>query len=125
MEHEYILKYIRTADERNELINLIEELIENNFKKTPDPIDSSPFSQKPTPPRHLCTGNLPKTSGVLCGEHTRPVCGRTAIPTPSSRRRVGHYREGNTKADLECRSRSARRNYLLSGTKFQPDIMRL
>ena len=46
MEHDYIFKYIRTTDERSELINLVEKLIENNFKSKPDPLDQSPFSQK-------------------------------------------------------------------------------
>ncbi len=36
MEEEAILKMIRTTDERNSFVNLVEKLQENIFKKTPD-----------------------------------------------------------------------------------------
>ena len=44
----FIFKHIRTADERNELIELIEELIENNFRRDQEPLPGSPFSKNAT-----------------------------------------------------------------------------
>lgn len=44
----FILKYVRTAEERNELIELIEELLENNFRRDQEPLPGSPFSKNAT-----------------------------------------------------------------------------
>ena len=48
MDLAFILKHVRTTEERSELVNLLEELIENNFKRDPKPISGSPFSKNAT-----------------------------------------------------------------------------
>ena len=40
-----IFKHIRTTDERSEFIDLVEKLIENNFKRDQDPLPNTPFSK--------------------------------------------------------------------------------
>lgn len=46
MNIEFVTKHIKTTEERSDLVNLIEELIENNFKNDPNPISVTPFTQK-------------------------------------------------------------------------------
>lgn len=46
MELNYLTKHIKTTEDRGDLVNLIEELIENNFKNDPNPINVTPFTQK-------------------------------------------------------------------------------
>jgi len=45
MDLNFILKHVRTVDERTELIELIEELLENNFKRDQSPIPNTAFSK--------------------------------------------------------------------------------
>ena len=45
MDVNFILKYIRTSEEKNELINIIEIMIENNFKNSPSPITGSAYTK--------------------------------------------------------------------------------
>ena len=44
----FISKLTRTTEEKNELIELLEELIENNFRKTQEPLPNTPFSKNAT-----------------------------------------------------------------------------
>lgn len=45
---DFILKQVRTTEERNELIELLEELIENNFRRDQEPIPNTSFSKNAT-----------------------------------------------------------------------------
>lgn len=46
MNGDFILKYIRTSEEKNELINLLEELLENTFKRDFEVKTDSKFISK-------------------------------------------------------------------------------
>jgi F0F1-type ATP synthase delta subunit len=41
---DFIYKHIRTTEERNELVELIEEMLENNFRRDQEPLPKTPFS---------------------------------------------------------------------------------
>lgn len=46
MDFNFILNHVRTAEERNQLIDLVEEMISNAFKRDPDTLENSPFVKK-------------------------------------------------------------------------------
>jgi F0F1-type ATP synthase delta subunit len=45
MDLSFLLKHVRTIDERTELIELVEELLENNFRRDQSPIPNTAFSK--------------------------------------------------------------------------------
>ena len=57
MDLSFILKHVRTLDERSELIELIEELLENNFRRDQSPIPNTAFSKNATDAIHREVNN--------------------------------------------------------------------
>jgi len=53
-----VLNHIRTTEEKNELIELIEELLENNFRRDQKPLPNTPFSKNATDAIHAQINEL-------------------------------------------------------------------